>query len=168
MLFMGEEWAASTPWQFFTSHPEPELGEATARGRKAEFAAMGWDESVVPDPQDPETFQRSKLQWVERDAGVHARILALYRSLLQLRRAHADLSEPRFRAISAEADEERRWFRLRRGTTEVLVNFADEPVTVPAPETPDVHLATDPRAYVVDGRAALPARSAVVLSDRGR
>ncbi|WP_341999022.1 malto-oligosyltrehalose trehalohydrolase [Microbacterium sp. LWH7-1.2] len=168
MLFMGEEWAASTPWQFFTSHPEPELGEATARGRKAEFAAMGWDESVVPDPQDPETFQRSKLQWVERDAGVHARILALYRSLLQLRRAHADLSEPHFRAISAEADEERRWFRLRRGTTEVLVNFAAEPVTVPAPETPDVHLATDPRAYVVDGRAALPARSAVVLSDRGR
>lgn len=65
MLFMGEEWAATTPWQFFTSHPEPELGEATAKGRIAEFARMGWDPDVVPDPQDPETFTRSKLRWSE-------------------------------------------------------------------------------------------------------
>src|SRR5918993_1544848 len=82
MLFMGEEWAASTPWQFFTSHPEPELGRATAEGRIAEFAAMGWDRSVVPDPQDPQTFTRSKLQWDERDAGIHARTLALYGDLI--------------------------------------------------------------------------------------
>jgi maltooligosyltrehalose trehalohydrolase len=65
MLFMGEEWAASTPWQFFTSHPEPELGKATAEGRIAEFEKMGWDPDVVPDPQDPETFTRSKLDWSE-------------------------------------------------------------------------------------------------------
>ncbi|RUQ98319.1 malto-oligosyltrehalose trehalohydrolase [Labedella endophytica] len=65
MLFMGEEWAASTPWQFFTSHPEPELGKATAEGRIAEFEKMGWDPDVVPDPQDPETFTRSKLDWAE-------------------------------------------------------------------------------------------------------
>lgn len=65
MLFMGEEWAASTPWQFFTSHPEPELGTATAEGRIAEFEKMGWDPDVVPDPQDPETFTRSKLDWTE-------------------------------------------------------------------------------------------------------
>ena len=90
MLFMGEEWAASTPWQFFTSHPEAELGAATARGRKAEFARMGWDESLVPDPQDPETFLRSKLRWDEKDAGTHARILELYRDLLALRRARPD------------------------------------------------------------------------------
>jgi maltooligosyltrehalose trehalohydrolase len=65
MLFMGEEWAASTPWQFFTSHPEPDLGRATAEGRIAEFERMGWDPAVVPDPQDPETFRRSKLDWGE-------------------------------------------------------------------------------------------------------
>ena len=58
MLFMGEEWGASTPWQFFTSHPEPELARATAEGRIAEFARMGWDRSVVPDPQAPSTFAR--------------------------------------------------------------------------------------------------------------
>ncbi len=63
MLFMGEEWGASTPFQFFSSHPEPELARATAEGRKAEFAGHGWDADEIPDPQDPQTFQRSKLNW---------------------------------------------------------------------------------------------------------
>ena len=53
MLFQGEEWAASTPFQFFTSHEEPELAEATARGRIEEFSRLGWDPAIVPDPQDP-------------------------------------------------------------------------------------------------------------------
>ena len=69
MLFQGEEWAASTPFQFFTSHPEPELGEATAAGRLTEFAQLGWDPAVVPDPQDPETLERSKLDWSEPETG---------------------------------------------------------------------------------------------------
>ena len=69
MLFQGEEWAASTPFQFFTSHPEPELGRATAEGRIAEFERMGWDPAVVPDPQDPATFERSKLDWSELGRG---------------------------------------------------------------------------------------------------
>ena len=72
MLFMGEEWGASTPWQFFTSHPEPELGKATAEGRIGEFAEHGWDADVVPDPQDPETFTRSKLDWSELAREPHA------------------------------------------------------------------------------------------------
>ena len=69
MLFMGEEYGATTPWQFFTSHPEPELGKATAEGRIREFERMGWDPAVVPDPQDPETFTRSKLDWAEAADG---------------------------------------------------------------------------------------------------
>ena len=69
MLFQGEEWAASTPFQFFTSHPEPDLGRMTAEGRIREFAAMGWDPDVVPDPQEPDTFRRSKLDWSEPGTG---------------------------------------------------------------------------------------------------
>ena len=65
MLFMGEEWGASTPFQFFSSHPEPELARATAEGRRAEFAEHGWDADEIPDPQDPQTFLRSKLDWGE-------------------------------------------------------------------------------------------------------
>ena len=66
MLFMGEEWGASTPFQFFSSHPEPDSPRPPGEGRKAEFAEHGWDADEIPDPQDPETFERSKLDWAER------------------------------------------------------------------------------------------------------
>ena len=74
MLFMGEEWGSSSPFQFFSSHPEPELARATAEGRKREFAEHGWDADEIPDPQDPATFERSKLNWDEIDDGEHGRL----------------------------------------------------------------------------------------------
>jgi len=124
---MGEEWGAKTPWQFFTSHPEPELGKATATGRIAEFSRMGWDPAVVPDPQDPATFERSHLDWSELDHPEHARLLSLYRDLAQLRRSSADFTDPRFTRIHVNVDEEQRWLSLRRGNTEIAINFAPEP-----------------------------------------
>lgn len=163
MLFMGEEWAASTPWQFFTSHPEPELGRATAEGRVAEFAAMGWDRSVVPDPQDPETFARSKLAWDEREADAHGRILALYRALIALRRSDPDLTDPAFGSLEAEADESARVFRLRRAGTHILVNFARETRRMPIPVPSTVLLTTDDGFSIDQANAVLPARSAVVV-----
>lgn len=131
MLFQGEEWAASTPFQFFTSHPEPELGRATAEGRLAEFAALGWDPAAVPDPQDERTFLRSRLDWSEPTSGRHARILSVYRDLARLRRTHADLTDPRFDRVSCTVDEDTRLFRMRRGALEIVVNFGDSPLTVP-------------------------------------
>ncbi len=77
MLFMGEEWASTRPFQFFSSHPEPELARATAEGRKAEFAEHGWDADAVPDPQDPQTFLRSKLDWDERGTAGQRRTAGL-------------------------------------------------------------------------------------------
>lgn len=130
MLFMGEEWAASTPWQFFTSHPEPELGRATAEGRIAEFAKMGWDPAVVPDPQDPQTFQRSKLRWDEAAHGIHARMLDTYRALFALRRARPEFTDPAFARLDARVDDTERWIRFTRGSVEILVNLADEPRTL--------------------------------------
>ena len=65
MLFQGEEWAASTPFLYFTDHKDPALGAAVRKGRRAEFAAFGWRAEAIPDPQDPATFERSKLQWSE-------------------------------------------------------------------------------------------------------
>jgi len=131
MLFMGEEWGASTPWQFFTSHPEPELGEATAKGRIGEFARMGWDPNVVPDPQDPATFERSKLDWDELTEPGHARVLAFYRALGALRRSRAEFTDPRFDRVQVQFDAAEHWLRLRRDETEVLVNFGVEPRAVP-------------------------------------
>ncbi|QHC68492.1 malto-oligosyltrehalose trehalohydrolase [Rathayibacter sp. VKM Ac-2759] len=134
MLFMGEEWAASTPWQFFTSHPEKDLGEATAKGRIEEFARMGWDPEVVPDPQDPETFTRSRLDWSEVEEGRHARILDVYRELAALRRRFPELTDPRFGSVRVSLDEEQRWLTLGRGRVTIAINVGDAAARVPLPE----------------------------------
>jgi maltooligosyltrehalose trehalohydrolase len=91
LLFMGQEWAASSPFQYFTDH-EPELGRLVAEGRRSEFqqfAAFSGPEARarIPDPQDEQTFLRSRLCWRERDEQPHAGMLALYRALLVLRRS---------------------------------------------------------------------------------
>ena len=170
MLFMGEEWGATTPWQFFTSHPEPELGRATAEGRIAEFAAMGWDPASVPDPQDPETFRRSKLDWSELDDPAHARLLETWRSLLALRRAWPDLVDPDLAATTATSsdgdDPGRRTHRLTRGALTVLVNLTDAPTSFEVDPGLEVVFET---ASAVPGadRIALQAESAVVLAPRG-
>ncbi len=92
MLFMGEEWAASSPFQFFTDHRDPGLGEAVTKGRCSEFVYFGWNPEDVPDPQAPETFERSMLNWQERETGAHREMLEWYRSLLSLRRRAPELS----------------------------------------------------------------------------
>ncbi len=130
MLFQGEEWAASTPFQFFTSHPEPELGRATAEGRIAEFEQMGWDPAVVPDPQDPETFRRSRLDWSEPSTGRHARVLDAYRRLAALRRARPELTDPSFVHTVCRVDEESRVFEMDRGGLRIVVNFGDAPCEI--------------------------------------
>ena len=141
MLFMGEEWGASTPFQFFSSHPEPELARATAEGRKAEFAGHGWDADEIPDPQDPQTFLRSKLNWGEVGSGEHARLGALYRDLIALRRTEADLADPWLDHLVVDYDEDQRWITMRRGGLVIACNLGVEPVTVPV--TGDLVLAWD-------------------------
>ncbi|MET1044889.1 MAG: malto-oligosyltrehalose trehalohydrolase [Microbacteriaceae bacterium] len=162
MLFMGEEWGASTPWQFFTSHPEPELGDATARGRIAEFARMGWDASTVPNPQDPITFQRSKLNWEERETGEHAALLALYRQLADIRSAHPECRDPRFSSIRTRFDAAAGWFLLGRGTLGIAVNFSDRPARVPLEGRHRMLLAAD-HATLDDHGVLLPGHGFAVL-----
>jgi len=89
MLFMGQEWAAGTPFLFFSDHHEA-LGRLVTEGRRREFGA--WNAfgdtgaATIPDPQASETFQASRLRWEEREREPHASVLRLYRALLTLRR----------------------------------------------------------------------------------
>lgn len=131
MLFMGEEWGSSRPFQFFSSHPEPDLAVATAQGRKSEFADHGWAAEDVPDPQDPETFRRSMLDWSEIDQPRHARLLEFYRGLIRLRHDEADLSDPWLTHLGVEVDEAHRWIIMRRLRIAIACNLGDQPVTVP-------------------------------------
>jgi maltooligosyltrehalose trehalohydrolase len=131
MLFMGEEWGAFTPFQFFSSHPEPELARATAEGRKAEFAEHGWDADDIPDPQDPQTFARSKLNWDEVDSGEHARLHAFYRDLIALRRTEADLADPWLEHVVVDYDEDQRWIVMRRNRLVIACNLGTAATSVP-------------------------------------
>ncbi|MHA7143320.1 malto-oligosyltrehalose trehalohydrolase [Arthrobacter sp. TmT3-37] len=165
MLFMGEEYGASTPWPFFTSHPEPELGRATAEGRLKEFERMGWRPEDVPNPQDPATFASAKLQWAEAEQGHHAELLATYRELIRLRRSRPELRDPDFGSISVEFDEDSRWIVLHRGSTAVVLNLADTMATVPVRGADaEVLLSTVDGVGLLADTVQLPPHAALVLS----
>jgi maltooligosyltrehalose trehalohydrolase len=135
MLFMGEEWAASTPFQYFTDHEDPELGRAVTEGRRREFEAFGWDPQNVPDPQAVETFERSKLQWTEAAHGSdseHGRVLEWYRRLIALRRSTAALNDPRFEATSVTVDDDG-LISVIRGDVTVVANIGTRARRVPVP-----------------------------------
>jgi maltooligosyltrehalose trehalohydrolase len=160
MLFMGEEWGASTPFQFFSSHPEPELARATAEGRKAEFAEHGWDADDIPDPQDPQTFQRSKLNWDEAGVGEHARLLELYRELIALRRDDPDVADPWLAHLTIDYDEDQRWIVMRRDRLAIACNLGTEPATVPV--SGEVVLAWGEPVVIADS-TVLEGRSFAIL-----
>ncbi|WP_393076928.1 malto-oligosyltrehalose trehalohydrolase [Streptomyces sp. LN704] len=166
MLFMGEEWAAGTPWQFFTDHTDPGLAEAVRRGRRREFAAHGWAEEDVPDPQDPATRERSCLDWSEPEKALHARVLAWYRDLIALRRRHPDLSDPDLAAVRIAHDEGARWLALRRGDVRVAVNLGKEAAEIPLGlSRARVLAAWEPvRTPDADGLLSVPGESCVVLT----
>jgi maltooligosyltrehalose trehalohydrolase len=94
LLFMGQEWAASTPFLYFTDH-EPELGSRVSAGRRDEFRSFRsfHEDADVPDPQAETTFTRSRLEWDEIERAPHSRVLELYRAMLALRRDDDVLAE---------------------------------------------------------------------------
>jgi maltooligosyltrehalose trehalohydrolase len=168
MLFMGEEWAASTPWAFFTSHPDEQLGEATRQGRLEEFARMGWDKNLVPDPQAESTFLDSKLDWDESLTGDHAEMLLLYRDLIALRRSRSELTDPRFARNTTDHDDDARWLLIDRSGLRIVVNFADELRTITLQDPAgSLLLATQPGAEVDGEKLSLPPHTAVVIAPAG-
>jgi maltooligosyltrehalose trehalohydrolase len=135
MLFMGEEWGASTPWQYFTSHEEPALAEAVRAGRRREFAAHGWASEDVPDPQDPATVTASTLRWDELAEPQHADLLAWHRDLIALRRTEPDLSDPRLDRVAVSSDATAQWVVVTRGDVRVVCNLAPTAQDVPLDAT---------------------------------
>lgn len=165
MLFMGEEWAAGTPWQFFTDHTDPELAEAVRRGRRREFTDHGWAARDVPDPQDPATRERSCLDWSEPAREPHARVLAWYRELIALRRTHPDLASTDLTAVRVTYGGTARWLMVRRGDLRIVVNVSERPAVIPLGSRPARVLAawepvSGPGA---DGLLTVPAESCAVL-----
>jgi maltooligosyltrehalose trehalohydrolase len=160
MLWMGEEWGASTRWPFFTSHPEPELARTTGEGRMAEFADHGWDVSRMIDPQDPKAYREAVLHWDELAEPHHRELLELYRALIALRAAEPDLRDGDLTRVRVEFDEDEHWLVLHRGAFRVTVNLAGESRELPVATT-EIVLATGPAEP--GPRLTLAARTAAVV-----
>jgi malto-oligosyltrehalose trehalohydrolase len=164
MLFMGEEWGASTPWQYFTDHTDPGLARAVTEGRRAEFADFGWGAADVPDPQDEATFLRSKLDWSELERGCHAELLQWYRELIALRRARPELTDPRLGRVHVDYDEAERWLVVRRGRLQVVANLGPRGQPVPLDRPVAAVLAASVPGVTTDGDVlTVPATSITVI-----
>jgi maltooligosyltrehalose trehalohydrolase len=147
LLFMGQEWAASTPFCYFTDHT-PDLGALVREGRKREFERFAGFGETIPDPQDPATFAASRLNWAEQQAEPHAGVLRLHRDLLARRR---ELSGD----IAVESPVEG-GLALRRRAHILLVALR-EGVTLRLPPAAEILWSTEQREYAAD---AAPPRTA--------
>jgi maltooligosyltrehalose trehalohydrolase len=157
MLFMGEEYGEGAPFQFFSDHIDPKVAEATRTGRREEFAAFASFGQDIPDPQSPDTFERSKLTRI-RDA----ELAKLYARLIEVRR-----QLPRADADEITFDEHDRWLRVRRGSYELLASFSDQPLAFEVPTGTELVLATHRVGPHADGSIELPALSGVLLRISG-
>jgi maltooligosyltrehalose trehalohydrolase len=132
MLFQGEEWGASSPFQYFTDHQDPDLANAVREGRRREFSSFStFSGQEVPDPQSEDTYRRSILDWSERSLPDHAATLEWYRSLLRLRASSADLRTDGATDSAAVYDAAAGYLRIRRGAALVVANVSDATTKVP-------------------------------------
>ncbi len=163
MIFQGEEWAASAPFQYFTSHEE-ELGKLVSEGRKKEFAAFGWDPSEVPDPQAPATWQRSTLNWAERDQAEHAEMLTWYRDLIVLRKGTPELTNGDMDAVRVRFSEQEKWLAMERSPVTVVFSLARQPIEVEVRPGSRLALRSQTGVRLLDGKVLLPSDSVAVLT----
>jgi maltooligosyltrehalose trehalohydrolase len=128
MLFMGQEWATSAPFLYFADHDDEEMRKSVAEGRKAEFAAFGFD-GDVPNPEDRSSYEMSKLKWDEQGDGQHAEMLAWVKALIKLRRSNICLNDGDMHRIMVSSNDESRTLVLERDEARILINFGEQPYT---------------------------------------
>ena len=142
MLFQGEEWAASSPFQYFADHEDPTLARLVSIGRKKEFEPFGWNPDLIPDPENPETYKRSRLNWNEVNEGQHAEMLTWYRDLIALRKASPEFNEGDAGRVRVECDSQERKLVVARGGVRVLCNLGMETRRFSLPEPGQILLSS--------------------------
>ena len=163
LLFQGEEWAAGTPFQYFVDFEDPDLRTAVRDGRRREFARFGWDPEQLPDPNDPQTFARSKLDWTELDQHEHLDICNWYRRLICLRRTVPALTDPRLDRHQVTCDGAGSWFLIQRGRYLVAASLSPSPAVVPVPERTTLVAASGSSVSLYGQDLLLPPDHAAIL-----
>jgi maltooligosyltrehalose trehalohydrolase len=165
MLFQGEEFAASTPFQYFADHDDPLMARSVSEGRRREFAAFGWMAEEIPDPEDRETFLRSKLRWDDLQETEHARMLDWYRTLIRLRKSQPDLNDGELGHTTVRFDETAKWLVMTRGEMIVMCNLGSDVQRLPCTRDARVLLASRDEVVRDDSSFVLPPDSVVIAAD---
>jgi len=131
MIFMGDEWAASTPWQYFADFEDDQLRKNVSEGRKRDFQLFGWNPDEVPNPEDPQTFLRSKLKWSELEEPEHHEMFQWYRDLMHLRRKSLSLNLGDFARMEVKYSDQGRWIYYDRGNVRTIVNLGEHASAFP-------------------------------------
>jgi maltooligosyltrehalose trehalohydrolase len=163
MIFQGEEWAASSPFQFFADHDDPQLARAVSEGRKLEFEAFGWEPTQIPDPEKLDTFERSKLKWNEIQTPPHPEMLAWYRDLIALRKSTPDIGNAGPGNTRVTFDERARWLSVDRGMVRILCNLGRAARTVPLEPETQIRLSSIPQLEIVGNALTLPPDTVAIL-----
>ncbi|MEO8694598.1 MAG: malto-oligosyltrehalose trehalohydrolase [Acidimicrobiales bacterium] len=162
MLFQGEEWGASSPFLYFTDHVDAALGAAVRQGRRDEFASFGWDPERIPDPQDPRSFLRSKLDWDERITLPHADLLSWYRRLVELRSTY--VKDDGLVVRELHIDEVARCLVVQTSRLRWIANFSTEAHVVSTPvAVSGLILANDAAVSVEQRQAHMPPQSLAIF-----
>ncbi len=165
MIFQGEEWAASSPFQYFADHDDPQLARSVSEGRKKEFSAFGWNPDSIPDPERRETFERSKLNWQERTQPEHAEMLTWYRSLIRLRRATPSLNNGEPGHTRVIYDEQAKWLCMTRGSIQVCCNLGESHKNFNLPDGSRLVLTSCDRLQWSNGSIVVPRDTVVVIEN---
>ena len=162
MLFMGEEWATTSPFLYFADHEDEEMRRSVAEGRKREFAAFGFD-GDVPDPEDQQTYEMSKLQWEEQGQGKHAEMLAWVKALIKLRRQTVALNDGDLHHLLVSTDNERQTLVMQRDEARILINFGEQPCTFALLEGEKLELISQEGVGIHDNSLDLPSMTMAIL-----
>jgi maltooligosyltrehalose trehalohydrolase len=165
MLFMGEEWAASSPFLYFADHEDEEMRRKVAKGRKEEFAAFGFDKEV-PNPEERETYEASKLKWDELDGGRHAGMFSWVKALIKLRRSHVCFNDGDMHHLQVWSDDQKQTLVMCRDEARILINFGGQPSNFTILEGETLALVTREGLAVYNNQLDLPPMTmAVLMSD---
>ena len=164
MLFQGEEWAATSPFQYFTDHEDKELAGLVSEGRKKEFAGIISETDEVPDPQDLSTFENSRLKWEEVSQEKHQDMLAWYKELIALRKARPELRDGALEMADVEFDEDDQWLSMQRGGIVALFTLSQEGYEAELEDGVSLLLASDAGVTLKDGQLRLSGPGVAILA----